>query len=108
LPTDGSPSGSRTRWGACHWYGLSDGDETAGWCIAEQGEVLNYFDSENPETLIGPEWPGPGVADASVMAARLSVNPGALDPETPVEGHGLLAVTTCGRRYGLPPGALAT
>jgi hypothetical protein len=96
------------RFGACHWYGLSDGDETAGWCVAEKGEVLNYFDSEDPVSLIGPEWPGPGIAKARVMAARLSVNPGELTSETRTEGHGLLAVTKCGRRYGLPPGALAT
>jgi hypothetical protein len=93
------------RFGACHWYALSDGDDTAAWCIAEQGKVLNWYDSEDPDAAIGPK-PEDFRADARVVAARLSVDPGALNPDTRVEGHGTLALTECGRRYGPPPGAL--
>jgi hypothetical protein len=37
---------------------------------------------------------------ATAVAARASVGPGAWGPETRVEGHGVLALTACGRRRG--------
>ncbi|GAA3450518.1 HEAT repeat domain-containing protein [Dactylosporangium matsuzakiense] len=95
------------QFGTCHWYWRWDGDETAAWCIAEGGAVVRYFNSEDPDALVGPDWEGPGIANARAVAAQLSVNPEAFDAETHIEGHGILALTKCGRRYGLPPGALA-
>ncbi|MGA5818047.1 HEAT repeat domain-containing protein [Kitasatospora sp. NPDC094028] len=48
----------------------------------------------------------PDTCDANVIAARLSVDPGGLGPHLAVTGHGVLALTACGRRHGHPAGAL--
>ena len=48
----------------------------------------------------------PDSCDAAGFAARASVDPGSLGPHTRVEGHGVLALTACGREHGHPPGAL--
>lgn len=48
----------------------------------------------------------PQTCYAPDIAARLSVDPGSLGAGTHVTGHGLLALTACGRRYGHPAGAL--
>ncbi|TWF73287.1 HEAT repeat domain-containing protein [Kitasatospora viridis] len=48
----------------------------------------------------------PDTCYATDIAARLSVDPSALGPDTPVTGHGLLALTACGREHGHPSGAL--
>lgn len=48
----------------------------------------------------------PDTCDASTIAARLSVDPGGLGPRVAVTGHGVLALTACGRRHGHPAGAL--
>ncbi|WLW54179.1 hypothetical protein [Streptomyces sp. YU58] len=48
----------------------------------------------------------PDTCYATVVASRLSVDPGALGPHTHVTGTGVLALTTCGREHGHPAGAL--
>lgn len=48
----------------------------------------------------------PDTCDAAAFAGRASVDPGSLGPHTRVEGHGVLALTACGREHGHPPGAL--
>ena len=48
----------------------------------------------------------PATCDATDIAARLSVDPGALGPHTRVTGTSLLALTSCGRAHGHPAGAL--
>ncbi|MCX5008942.1 HEAT repeat domain-containing protein [Streptomyces sp. NBC_00638] len=48
----------------------------------------------------------PDTCEAVDIAARISVDPGSLGPETTVVGHGVLALSACGREHGHPPGAL--
>ncbi|MER6560768.1 HEAT repeat domain-containing protein [Streptomyces sp. NPDC001027] len=48
----------------------------------------------------------PDTCYAVDVARRLSVDPGSLGAETTVSGHGVLALTACGRRHGHPAGAL--
>jgi hypothetical protein len=48
----------------------------------------------------------PDTCYAVDVAARLSVDPGSLGPGTTVAGHGVLALTACGREHGHPAGAL--
>lgn len=48
----------------------------------------------------------PDTCDAGDIAARLSVDPGALGAGTRVAGRGVLALTACGREHGHPAGAL--
>ncbi|MEU0561366.1 HEAT repeat domain-containing protein [Dactylosporangium sp. NPDC006015] len=47
-----------------------------------------------------------GYLAASTVAGRLSVDPGSIGPGTRHEGHGVLALTACGRKHGVPPAAL--
>ncbi|MFC9327378.1 HEAT repeat domain-containing protein [Kitasatospora sp. NPDC057015] len=48
----------------------------------------------------------PDTCHANDIAARLSVDPGELGANVMVEGHGVLALTECGREHGHPAGAL--
>lgn len=48
----------------------------------------------------------PDTCYANDIAARLSVDPGALGAHTRIEGTGVLALTACGREHGHPAGAL--
>ncbi|MGY4741953.1 HEAT repeat domain-containing protein [Streptomyces sp. ATMOS53] len=48
----------------------------------------------------------PDTCYAADVAARVSVDPGSLGPGTTVAGHGVLALTACGREHGHPAGAL--
>ncbi|WP_086829170.1 HEAT repeat domain-containing protein [Streptomyces sp. NRRL B-24572] len=48
----------------------------------------------------------PDTCYADDIAARLSVDPGALGPHTRTSGRGVLALTACGREHGHPAGAL--
>lgn len=48
----------------------------------------------------------PDTCYAKDVAARLSVDPGALGARTRVSGQGVLALTACGREHGHPAGAL--
>ncbi|MER5930976.1 HEAT repeat domain-containing protein [Streptomyces sp. NPDC002054] len=145
------------RFGAAQWYGMSCGDGWTAWCIAENGEVVRFYDAFDAEESgddghDGHDGDGPGhPAEAGYLlphedgfpddafdgvnlsdpeaftarykqvkeeldipdtcyavdvAARLSVDPGSLGAATPVRGHGLLALTACGREHGHPAGAL--
>ncbi|WP_233594733.1 hypothetical protein [Amycolatopsis sp. WAC 04169] len=44
----------------------------------------------------------PDHCDADTIAEAVSVHPGKIGPHTRVEGHGVIALTGCGRRYGHP------
>ncbi|GAA3435413.1 hypothetical protein [Kutzneria kofuensis] len=46
------------RFGAAHLYLRSYGDSTTSWFIAENGEVIRWYDVEVPEERIGPPHPG--------------------------------------------------
>ncbi|TDB87609.1 HEAT repeat domain-containing protein [Actinomadura sp. KC216] len=48
----------------------------------------------------------PDECHSTSFAARASVDPSALGPRTRVRGHGVLALTACGREHGHPCGAL--
>lgn len=48
----------------------------------------------------------PDTCDATLFAARASTDPSSFGRHTRVEGHGVLALTTCGREHGHPRGAL--
>lgn len=39
--------------GEAHYYGMSCGDGWTAWCIAEDGEVIRYYDAFLPEKQIG-------------------------------------------------------
>jgi hypothetical protein len=127
---------------------MSCGDDWTAWCIAENGEIVRYYDAFEPEREIGPRHPAedgylpphengfpenafddvdpygheaflahyvrlkeelgiPDTCVATMVAARASVDPSALGPHTRVEGHGVLALTACGREHGHPRGALS-
>lgn len=49
----------------------------------------------------------PDEAHATTVAARASVDPGALGPHTRAEGRAVIALTSCGRDAGSTPGAPA-
>lgn len=146
-------AGLSARFGAAQWYGMSCGDGWTAWCIAEDGEVVRFydaFDAEESGDEEDDERPGhpaesgyllphqdgfpddafdevdhsdseafqaryrevkeelaiPDTCYAVDVAARLSVDPGSLGPRTAVTGHGVLALTACGRKHGHPSGAL--
>ncbi|WP_396454989.1 HEAT repeat domain-containing protein [Actinomadura sp.] len=48
----------------------------------------------------------PDPCHATTFAARASVDPSSLGRQTEVRGHGVLALTACGREHGHPRGAL--
>ncbi|MFJ7990377.1 HEAT repeat domain-containing protein [Streptomyces sp. NPDC096351] len=48
----------------------------------------------------------PDTCYANDIAARVSVDPGALGPHTSTSGNGVVALTACGREHGHPAGAL--
>ncbi|MEU5592983.1 HEAT repeat domain-containing protein [Streptomyces sp. NPDC020298] len=80
---DGIPAG------AFDGVGFSDTEEFVAWCrrVKEEHRI--------PDTCYAKD-----------IAARLSVDPGALGAHTRVEGSGVLALTACGRELGHPAGAL--
>jgi len=43
------------RFGAAHWYHMFEG--YTGWCIAERGEIVRYYDNGNPDRQVGPPHP---------------------------------------------------
>ncbi|MCX5015323.1 HEAT repeat domain-containing protein [Streptomyces sp. NBC_00555] len=121
------------RFGAAQWYGTSCGDGWTAWCVAEDGEVVRYYDAYDAEETgdAGPGHPAeagyllpheggfpedafdgdnliaiPDTCYAVDIAARLSVDPASIGAATQVRGHGLLALTACGREQGHPAGAL--
>ncbi|MEV6237014.1 HEAT repeat domain-containing protein [Lentzea sp. NPDC051838] len=107
--------------GEAHYYGMSCGDGWTAWCIAESGEVVrNYdcFDHDNQsgeplDVEEGMGLPGDWSDDkdddlddiwATDVAEEMSVNPRYFEGD--IEGHGVLALTQCGRTYGSPKGFL--
>ncbi|MFF6971339.1 MULTISPECIES: HEAT repeat domain-containing protein [Streptomyces] len=113
------------RFGAAQWYGESCGGAWTAWCIAQGAEVVRYYDvfdavrgadqgpAHGAEYGYRPAHEPPGRGElrgrtcrATVVAARLSVDPSSLGARTTVTGSGVLALTPYGRRYGHPPGAL--
>lgn len=106
--------------GEAHYYGMSCGDGWTAWCIAEGGEVVRYYDDFAPEKQIGEPLDieeGRGLPHdwsdenddlddiwAREVAEEMSVDPGYFEGD--VEGHGVLALTRCGRTYGSPRGFL--
>ncbi len=106
--------------GEAHYYGMSCGDGWNAWCIAEDGEVLRYYDSFSPDDQYGepldaeeglclPHDYDEDLDDcyATDIAEEMSVNPASTDFEGDMEGRGVLALTQCGRTYGSPRGALS-
>ncbi|GHH54051.1 HEAT repeat domain-containing protein [Lentzea cavernae] len=84
--------------GEAHYYGESCGDGWKAWCIAEQGEVVRHYDVfESDDEDEEDNW-------TTDVAEELSVNPRYFEGD--VEGHGVLALTECGREYGSPKGYL--
>ncbi|MEU8799585.1 HEAT repeat domain-containing protein [Spirillospora sp. NPDC048819] len=45
------------RFGSAHWYGASCGDHWTAWCVAEQGEIIRYYDVFEPDVQVGPAHP---------------------------------------------------
>ncbi|MFE6049303.1 HEAT repeat domain-containing protein [Kitasatospora sp. NPDC056446] len=74
--------------------------------------ALDGVDPSDPEAFharylrVKEELRIPDTCDASDIAARLSVDPATLGPHTRTAGHGVLALTACGRAHGHPSGAL--
>ncbi|MBO2450648.1 hypothetical protein J4573_26330 [Actinomadura barringtoniae] len=75
-------------------------------------EAFDGVDTGDPHALFAAyeaakiKYAVPDSCDAATFAARASVDPGSLGPHTRVEGHGVLALTGCGRERGHPRGAL--
>ncbi|MDX8031920.1 HEAT repeat domain-containing protein [Lentzea sp. BCCO 10_0856] len=105
--------------GEAHYYGMSCGDGWTAWCIAEDGDIVRYYDAFNAEEQIGEldvedgrglphDWSDENddLDDiwATEIAEELSVDPTYFEGD--VEGHGVLALTQCGRTYGSPKGFL--
>ncbi|MFF1297850.1 MULTISPECIES: hypothetical protein [unclassified Streptomyces] len=88
----------------------------AGWLLphedgfpADAFDGVSHMDSEACAARyqqVKEELGIPDTCYATDIAARLSVDPGALGARTRVTGTGVLALTACGRRYGHPAGAL--
>jgi len=74
--------------------------------------ALDGVDTSDPEAFraryrqVKEELGIPDVCYATDIAARLSVDPGALGAHTRATGRGVLALTACGREHGHPAGAL--
>ncbi|MDQ0957386.1 hypothetical protein QFZ66_001264 [Streptomyces sp. B4I13] len=88
----------------------------AGYLLPHQdGFPDDAFDGVNPSDSeafqaryrqVKEELAIPDTCYAVDVARRLSVDPGSVGAETTVGGHGVLALTACGRRHGHPAGAL--
>ncbi|CCH30988.1 hypothetical protein ABZ816_01810 [Actinosynnema sp. NPDC047251] len=91
---------------------------------AEAGRYLPHEDSGLPEdwaegialtdtdalrarlTRLEQELGLPEPCHTAGIAGRTSVDPASFGPDTPFTGHGVLALTSCGREHGGPPGVL--
>ncbi|MGO4458154.1 hypothetical protein AB4039_12730 [Streptomyces sp. M-16] len=111
--------------GQAHFYFRDAYDDQHGWAIAEQGRVIRSY-----QTYREPAWTGdplpwetpqtedeywePGLyepnasceANANAVAETVTVDPEEIDENTPMSGHGWLAVTAPGVGNGPFPGAL--
>ncbi|MFI6306517.1 hypothetical protein ACIBCH_31930 [Amycolatopsis thailandensis] len=106
-------------------YDVSAPEESVGELAAENGYLLPHEDTPLPEGWADDiehtdnpldwqrEWVRrhrrlkaelglPDHCDADTIAEAISVHPGKVGPDTRVEGHGVIALTRCGREYGHP------
>ncbi|TQM32449.1 HEAT repeat domain-containing protein [Nocardia bhagyanarayanae] len=118
------------RFGQAHWYGQnheSGCDDWWGWCLAAHGEILRYyyrdFDEHVDPIRVGSRHAAEagvlfdstkiedredfrqqdGLSDMAtplLVAGRTSVDPSRIGANTRTQGHGVLALTACGRRLG--------
>ncbi|WP_433473776.1 HEAT repeat domain-containing protein [Spirillospora sp. CA-142024] len=105
------------------YYDIEDPDDQIGSHAAEDDHVLPHIDAFPDGAFDGVDYNDsdaflarylqvkkdlgiPDNAHATTVAARASVDPAALGPATDVQGHGVLALTPCGREHGHPRGAL--
>ncbi|WP_410662625.1 hypothetical protein [Amycolatopsis sp. lyj-84] len=107
------------------FYDVAVPEESVGELAAENGYLLPHEDTPLPEGWADDiehtenpldwqrEWVRrhrrlkaelgiPDHCDADTIAEALSVHPGKIGPHTRVEGHGVIALTRCGREYGHP------
>ncbi len=107
------------------FYDVSVPEELVGELPAENGYLLPHEDAPLPEGWADDipdtenpldwqrEWVRryrrlkaeldiPDHCNADTIAEALSVHPGKIGPHTHVEGHGVIALTRCGREYGHP------
>lgn len=100
-------------------------DGCTAWCLAEDGQIVRYYDNEQPEDQIGephpaerehlrppedhelPDEPSDDFDPATMLvcdawatdvAGGASIDPESLGPHVRVTGHGVLALTAAGRR----------
>ncbi|MFD7558120.1 hypothetical protein ACFV9E_26700 [Streptomyces sp. NPDC059835] len=111
--------------GEAHFYFRDAYDDEHCWAIAQQGRVIRSY-----QTYREPAWTGepmawetpqtedehwePGLYEpnascetsSNCAAEKLSIDPEEIDEDTPMSGHGWLAVTAPGVGHGPFPGAL--
>lgn len=109
--------------GIVRYYDVFEPDDQIGSHPAEDGYVLPHEDAFPDDAFDGVELHDsaafqarylqvkedlgiPDECHATSFAARASVDPSALGSGTSVQGHAVLALTSCGRRHGHPPGVL--
>ncbi|MFS8097853.1 HEAT repeat domain-containing protein [Lentzea alba] len=106
--------------GEVHYYAMHCQGGGNEWCIAEGGEVIRHYDEDNPDEQIGEpldcedglslphDWSDEAddLEDcyATDVAEAMSANPKYFEGDW--EGHGVLALTACGLKYGSPKGFL--
>ncbi|MEU9116093.1 hypothetical protein AB0D04_31090 [Streptomyces sp. NPDC048483] len=112
--------------GQAHYYEHDGYDDAHFWAIAEDGRVIRSHG-----TYLEPAWTGeplpweepqtndplwePGMYEpnascawnANEVAHQVTVDPERIDEDTPMNGHGWLAVTVPGAGHGMFPGALS-
>lgn len=98
------------------------------WVICDGGEVVRAYNYDKPRKAVGERLPveqGKVLSvdelsdkefdalpddyescDALQVAAAMSISPEDFGPDTPMIGHGVLALTKKGRKHGVPKGAL--
>ncbi|TVL91098.1 hypothetical protein [Streptomyces sp. SAJ15] len=112
--------------GQAHYYARDSYDDAHAWAIAEEGRVIRSHSTydeprwtheplpwEEPQTA-DPLWE-PGMYEpnascewnANEVADRVTVDPERITEDTPMAGHGWLAVTVPGIGHGPFPGALS-
>ncbi|HET6286255.1 MAG TPA: hypothetical protein VFG15_05845 [Amycolatopsis sp.] len=107
------------------FYDVAVPGESVGELAAENGYLLPHEDTPLPEGWADDirhtddpldwqrEWVRrhrrlkaelglPDHCNADTIAEALSAHPGKIGPHTRVEGHGVIALTGCGRKYGHP------
>ncbi|RKS77102.1 HEAT repeat protein [Actinomadura pelletieri DSM 43383] len=105
------------------YYDIFDPDDQIGAHPAEDGYLLPHIDGFPEDAFDGIDIGDnaafqarynqvkkalsiPDDCHSTLFAARASVDPSALGPQTTVQGQALLALTACGRQHGHPRGAV--